>query len=106
MIDLGKMACGGVTAELHRFCVTLETQNAIVEHDNRDGKIHPHHGLELGPAVCEAAIADDGNDRLIRAGNLGAHCQRQPPTEPRKAARGDEARAAGWRSQLAQNPHR
>lgn len=105
VIDLGKVACRRVGAELHRFRIALESEDAIVEDDDRNRKLHPHHGLKLGPAVGKAAVTDDRNDRLARSGNLGPDCERHTPTEPCKPAWRDKAHSARSRSQLTQNPH-
>ena len=56
--------------------------------------------------ATEAAVADDADDGIVRAGQLRADGHGQAPAQPRNAARREEARPRMARRQIGRDPDR
>jgi hypothetical protein len=47
---------------VHVLRVVLESQDRVVEKDDRDADTDPARGLQFLPAVTKAAVADNSDD--------------------------------------------
>ena len=95
-----------VATEAALFRVDLESQYAVIEHDDGDGESVTSGGFQFGPAVGKAAIAGQANDALVWRGQLGADGHRKAPAQAGDAAWGQKPGACAQRWQVLDKPDR
>ncbi len=81
VIDGGEVADVGMVAEQQVLGMRLIAEDLVVQHHQHEAEAEPPRGLQLGPDMAEAAVADDADRPAVGAGDARADREGQAPAQ-------------------------